>query len=186
MDLISIVLISVGLAMDCFAVAISAGTTDKNFRLKNIIIMALLFGFFQSGMVLTGWLAGSGFKTLIESYDHWIAFGLLAVIGAKMLKEGFEKDCECHSDYTSGKALLWLSFATSIDALAVGVSFSVMRSGLLIPVILIGAASFVFTILGGAIGKKAGQLLGRRAEIAGGLILIGIGVKILLEHLKVI
>ena len=186
MDLISILLISVSLAMDCFAVAISAGTTGRNFTRKNLIYMALSFGAFQSLMVFAGWLAGSGFKSLIESFDHWIAFGLLVIIGGKMLKEGFEKECECHSDYTSGKALLLLSFATSIDALAVGISFSVLKSGLLLPVLSIGAASFGFTLLGGAIGKKVGERFGKRAEIAGGLILIGIGVKIVLEHLAII
>lgn len=186
MDFLTIILISVGLAMDCFAVSISAGTTGKNFSRKNLIYMALSFGAFQSAMILAGWFAGSGFKSLIESFDHWIAFGLLFIIGAKMLKEGFEKECDCHSDYTSGKALLLLSFATSIDALAVGISFSVLKSGLLLPVLAIGVASFAFTLLGGAIGKKVGEKFGKRAEVAGGLILIGIGVKIVLEHLSII
>lgn len=186
MGLITILLISTSLAMDCFAVAMSAGTTGRDFRLKNLFVMAVCFGVFQSAMVLFGWAAGSGFKSFMENFDHWIAFGLLFIIGVKMLKEGFEKECDCHSDYTSGKALIALSFATSIDALAVGISFSVMKSGLLLPVIMIGTASFGFTLLGGAIGNKAGKMLGKRAEIAGGLILIGIGVKIVLEHLKVI
>jgi len=186
MDLISTILISVGLAMDCFAVSISAGTTGKNFTRKNLLYMAVSFGGFQTAMTLLGWVAGSGLKNFIESFDHWIAFGLLAVIGAKMLKEGLEKEEENHGDYTSGKALILLSIATSIDALAVGISFSVLKSGLLLPSIFIGAASFGFTILGGFIGNKAGELLGKRAEIAGGLILIGIGVRILLEHLHVI
>jgi|ERR1035437_3625905 putative Mn2+ efflux pump MntP len=186
MDLITIIIISVGLAMDCFAVSISAGTTGLNFRLKNLVLMALSFGVFQSVMTLMGWLAGSGFKSFIESFDYWIAFGLLAIIGAKMLKEGLKKDSGYKNDYTSGKVIILLSFATSIDALAAGVSFSVMKSGLLMPVLMIGAVSFAFTILGGAIGKKAGQMFGKRAEIAGGLILIGIGVKILLEHFNII
>jgi len=176
-------LIAVGLAMDCFAVSISAGTTGKNFTRKNLILMALSFGGFQMAMTLLGWLAGTSFKSFISSFDHWIAFGLLAIIGGKMLKEGFEKECECHSDYTSGRALLVLSFATSIDALAVGVSFSVLKSDMLVPAAMIGAASFLFTMLGGGIGKKVGEMFGKKAEIAGGLVLIGIGIKVLAEHL---
>src|SRR5450759_2414410 len=117
MDLITIIIISVGLAMDCFAVAISAGTTGLNFRLKNLALMAVSFGVFQSVMTLLGWLAGSGFKSFIESFDHWIAFALLVIIGVKMLKEGLEKDNEHNSDYSSGKAVILLSFATSIDCL---------------------------------------------------------------------
>lgn len=178
-------LIAIGLAMDCFAVAISAGTTGRSFRLKNLLYMALSFGIFQSLMTLFGWLAGNSFILLIKNFDHWIVFGLLVFIGGKMLKEGLEKNSEEQSDYTTGKALIWLSFATSIDALAVGVSFSVMKNGILMPVILIGVVSFVFTLIGGAIGKKVGQMFGKRAEILGGLILIGIGVKILIEHLKI-
>jgi putative Mn2+ efflux pump MntP len=179
-------LIAVSLAMDCFAVAISAGTSGGNFKFKNLVIMAILFGSFQSVMVMAGWLAGTGLKEYIESVDHWIAFGLLAVIGGKMVFEGFEKEEQQRSDYISWRALIALSFATSIDALAVGVGFSVLKSDLIMPVIFIGAASFFLTLIGGMIGKKAGELLGKRAEIAGGLILIGIGVKILFEHLKII
>ena len=185
MDLLTMILISIGLAMDCFAVAISAGTTGKGFKLNNLLSMGLLFGIFQSLMTLFGWLAGNSFIALIKNFDHWIAFGLLVLIGTKMLKEGLEKNSEGKSDYTTGKALIWLSFATSIDALAVGVSFSVMKYDMLIPVVLIGSVSFAFTLLGGAIGKKVGQMFGRRAEILGGLILIGISVKILIEHLKI-
>jgi putative Mn2+ efflux pump MntP len=135
-------------------------------------------------MAVFGWLAGTGFMAIIRSFDHWIAFGLLMFVGSKMLKEGLEKGNAKQSDYTSFKAVILLSIATSIDALAVGVSFSLLKQGLLLPIILIGAASFIFTIAGGIIGRKAGQILGKRAEVLGGLILIGIGVKILIEHFK--
>jgi putative Mn2+ efflux pump MntP len=170
--------------MDCFAVAICAGTTGTGFKFKNLFIMALSFGGFQSFMAIFGWLAGTGFRAIINSFDHWIAFGLLMFVGSKMLKEGFEKGGEKQSDYTSLKAVILLSIATSIDAMAVGVSFSLLKQALLLPIILIGAASFIFTLAGGIIGRKAGQILGKRAEVLGGLILIGIGVKILIEHFK--
>jgi putative Mn2+ efflux pump MntP len=135
-------------------------------------------------MAVFGWLAGTGFMPIIKSFDHWIAFGLLVFVGSKMFMEGFNKGGGRQSDYTGVKAVILLSIATSIDALVVGVSFSLLKQGLLLPVILIGAVSFIFTIAGGIIGRKAGQMLGKRAEVLGGLILIGIGVKILIEHFK--
>lgn len=186
MDTLTITAIAFGLAMDCFAVAVSAGTGTKKVNEWTPLLMALLFGGFQSIMVVAGWFGASLFKNYIINFDHWIAFGLLALVGGKMLMEGFEKETEedkIASNYTSLKILLLLAVATSIDALAVGVSFSFINMALMMPVIIIGAMSFALTGAGFFIGKKAGELLGKKAEILGGLILIGIGVKILVEYL---
>jgi manganese efflux pump family protein len=184
MNLLTIIITAVGLAMDCFAVAVSAGTTGKHFKPKNLLVMALYFGGFQSAMVLAGWSGGSLLVKFISRIDHWVAFGLLVLIGGKMLIEAMEFTEHKKTDYTDHGVMLLLSIATSIDALAIGVGFSFLKSGLGLPVLCIGTAAFLFTLLGGAIGKRTGELLGKRAEIAGGLILIGMGVKILIEHLS--
>lgn len=185
MDLLTVLSIAVGLAMDCFAVAITVGVTVKDIKPGHVFKIALFFGGFQTGMTLIGWGLGTGFAKFISSFDHWIAFGLLLIVGGKMLLESFEK-CEdgCHkTDYSSTKALILLSFATSIDALAVGVSFSFLKVSILMPALMIGLASFAFPILGVIVGKKTGEFFENKAEFIGGLILIGIGTKILLEHI---
>jgi putative Mn2+ efflux pump MntP len=186
MDLITISGIALGLAMDCFAVAISTGTGTKKINRWTPVFMALLFGFFQFFMVFIGWAGGSFFKNYILNFDHWIAFLLLFLVGVKMLKEGIEKEDDARekTDYTSVKMLLLLSFATSIDALAVGVSFSLINIRIFFPAVIIGFMSFIMTVIGFLIGKKAGEMLGKRAEILGGIILIFIGIKILIEHIK--
>jgi len=186
MDIIMISGIAIGLAMDCFAVAVSTGTGTKKIKKFTPLIMAFLFGFFQFIMFIAGYFGTAFFKNYILNFDHWIAFLLLCFVGIKMLKEGFEKEQEQISDYSSFKMLILLSFATSIDSLAVGVSFSLINSNVFYPAFIIGAMSFVFTAIGFLIGKKAGDIIGKRAEIIGGLILIFIGVKILLEHLSII
>jgi putative Mn2+ efflux pump MntP len=186
MDIIVVFGIAIGLAMDCFAVAISTGTGTRKISKQTPFIMAFLFGFFQFGMVFVGWFGVSFFKNYILNFDHWIAFFLLVLIGIKMLKESFEKDKDEKemTDYGSVKMLILLSFATSIDAMAVGISFSLIDMKIFLPSVIIGLASFIMTIIGFLIGKKAGEKLGKRAEIIGGFILIFIGVKILIEHLQ--
>ncbi len=170
--------------MDAFAVSIASGFTNRPLKIPFVLKMAAFFGLFQSGMPAMGWLVGMGLRGLISSFDHWIAFGLLAFIGAKMIYEALWKDSEekgqrVMSNYT----LFILAVATSIDALAVGLSLSVLKVSIFAPIIIIGLVTFVLSILGAVIGGRVGPLLGKKVEILGGLILIGIGVKILMGHL---
>ncbi|MBN8705671.1 MAG: manganese efflux pump [Bacteroidetes bacterium] len=179
-------LISIGLAMDAFAVSISKGLSSIENHVKLGLKLALTFGLFQSGMTLLGYFGGLSFRSLIEGFDHWIAFGLLLLVGGKMIYEAlFEKEEEesAETGILSTKTLLILGLATSIDAMVVGISFSILNFSLVLPVILIGVVTALFSFLGVFIGKWAGHLLGKQAEVVGGLILIGIGIKILFEHL---
>ena len=185
MSTLTLLGIAIGLAMDAFAVAIGAGlqlcqvTNRQKFRL------AWHFGLFQAFMPVLGWLAGLTLVEYIEPVDHWIAFGLLAVIGGKMIYEALKhKEEEVdRCDPTKGWSLVLLSIATSIDALAVGLSLAVLGVDIWFPAIVIGIVAGVLTIVGLELGTRFGALLGRRMEVVGGLILIGIGVKILVEHL---
>jgi putative Mn2+ efflux pump MntP len=184
LDVLSVVLIAVGLSMDAFAVSVSCGLGNPEDREKNAWKAAFFFGGFQAGMTAVGWALGQTFARVIEPIDHWIAFALLAGIGANMLKESFDTDCK-HTDLTELKMLFTLSVATSIDALAVGISFSTLGYSIGLPVPLIGCTTFLFSLAGVHIGASIGckGSLKRWVDIAGGVILIGIGIKILLEHL---
>lgn len=184
MNIFMIILIAFGLAMDSFAVSVARGIAIVKSRVSNALIIALFFGLFQAIMPLFGWLAGLGVRDLISGIDHWIAFGILCLIGCKMILESNRK--------TTGKkrinslnvyVLLLLSVATSIDALAVGLSFSFLRTPILTPIIIIGIITFLLSFLGFFAGNKFGHLFERKIGIAGGLILIGIGIKIVIEHL---
>ena len=181
---------AIGLAMDCFAVSISSGIILKRTRLRPMLIMALFFGLFQALMPLLGWIGASMFSHLIESIDHWIAFGILAFLGGRMVRESFkDEDCRHEYDPTSLKVVLALAIATSIDALAVGVSFAFLGikgfSAILPPIGIIGFVSFVLSMAGLMFGIRFGCGIARklRAELWGGIILILIGTKILIEHL---
>lgn len=182
MDLISILAVAVSLGMDCFAVCIVAGIAVREGRLPTIIKIALLFGIFQTGMTLLGWLGGTFILSLIESYDHWIAAGLLALIGGKMIQEGLSEDGEKKIDFYSSTVLIVLAIATSIDALAVGLSFAVLQVQILVPALTIGIVAFMMSCIGFKIGDRFGDIIGSRAEIIGGLVLILIGLRILAEH----
>jgi len=178
--------LGVALAMDCFAVTLGMACGSRGLTLKQAVRMAAYFGGFQFVMPVIGWFAGDRLLRIIEHFDHWVAFGLLALIGGRMIWESFEmseEDKACRPDQTQGKRLLILALATSIDALAVGLSLGVVRTGILFPAAIIGVTSFVLTLAGAKLGPVVGRLVGKRAELAGGLILIGIGVKILIEHL---
>ena len=181
-------LLAAGLAMDCFAVSIASGIILKRTLWRPMLVMAFFFGFFQAMMPFLGWIGASMFSHLIESIDHWIAFAILAFLGGRMVRESF-KDEECKNEYdpTSLKVVLALAVATSIDALAVGISFAFTGfrtlSSLLYPLTAIGIASFVISLAGSLIGVFFGKRFNLRVEIFGGLVLIGIGVKILFEHL---
>ncbi len=186
MTFIFILGIAVALAMDCFAVTLGLACGTRGLTMKKAVRMAVYFGGFQFVMPVAGWLAGDRLLGLIRDFDHWVAFGLLVLIGGRMIHESFELNEEekaCRPDRTQGTRLVVLALATSIDALAVGLSLGVVRTRILYPAAVIGVTSFVLTIAGAKLGPIAGRIVGRRAELLGGLILIGIGVKILVEHL---
>ena len=186
MDLISIALLAISLSMDAFAVSIGNGITIRNLRPWHAIKTGLFFGVFQALMPTIGWLAGRSISTYIVDYDHWIAFGLLAIIGGNMIRESLSKEEECPDASLSVKAMLPMAIATSIDALAVGVSFAFLSVNIGAAVSFIGVITFVLSM----VGVKAGSLFGAKykskAELAGGVILILMGLKILLEHLGVL
>lgn len=183
-------MLAVGLAMDCFAVSIASGIILKRVRWRPMLTMAFAFGFFQAMMPFVGWMFANTFSHLIESIDHWIAFGILAFLGGRMIVESCkEEECRNTFDPTSLKVVLTMAVATSIDALAVGVSFAFLGvrdySAILSPVAIIGLVSFVMSLIGLLFGIRCGCGIARRlkAELWGGVILVLIGVKILVEHL---
>jgi manganese efflux pump family protein len=186
MSFIFILGIAVALAMDCFAITLGMACGSRGLTLKQAVRMAAYFGGFQFVMPVIGWFAGDRLLGLIARFDHWVAFGLLVLIGGRMIHESIEMSEEeksCRPDQTQGRRLLVLALATSIDALAVGLSLGVVRTGILYPAIIIGITSFVLTVAGAKLGPVVGRLVGKRAELVGGLVLIGIGTKILIEHL---
>jgi putative Mn2+ efflux pump MntP len=186
MSFVFILGIAVALAMDCFAVTLGLACGSKGLTARQAVRMAAFFGGFQFVMPVLGWLAGARLLGLIRDVDHWVAFGLLAFVGGRMVHEAFEKGEEDEAgrpDRTQGARLVVLALATSIDSLAVGLSLGVVGTRVLYPAAIIGATSFAFTIVGAKLGPIVGRVVGRRAELLGGLILIGIGVKILIEHL---
>jgi putative Mn2+ efflux pump MntP len=177
---------ALALAMDCFAVTLGLACGARGLDMKPALRTASYFGGFQFAMTLAGWLAGDRLLDAIRSFDHWIAFGLLAVIGGRMIWESVrmdEAEKACRPDRTHGHRLLVLAVATSIDALAAGLSLGVVGSGIVYPAVIIGLTSFVLTLAGARLGPLVGRLVGKRAELVGGLILVGIGVKVLVEHL---
>lgn len=186
MDTIEILLISVGLAMDAFAVAVCKGLAMKKMKYKKAIIVGLYFGIFQALMPVLGYFLGTTFKAFIADIDHWVAFILLAGIGGNMIKEAFNKDSENINDSVNVKEMLILGIATSIDALVIGITFACLRIEIVLPAIFIGIITFILSVIGVKIGNRFGDKYGNKAEIAGGLILIILGVKILLEHLGII
>lgn len=188
MGLFEIILIGIGLSMDAAAVSASNGMCYKNIKLKKAVIIALAFGVFQGIMPLIGYYAGSIFSTAFAQVDHWIALVLLSLIGGKMLCEAFKPDndseCEdCGAKTLTFKMLMIQAVATSIDALAVGVSFITISMNILLAVSVIAITTFILSLIAVYLGKKFGTLLNKKAEIFGGLILIGIGVKIFVEHM---
>ncbi|HEY5508475.1 MAG TPA: manganese efflux pump MntP family protein [Paludibacter sp.] len=186
MDILSIIIIGIGLAMDCFAVSISKGIYTKKYFFGLTFRMALLFGLFQAAMPLIGYAAGISFVKLMTSYDHWLAFGLLSIIGVKMVVEGL-KIVDPESNKVSNPfnwiSLISLAFATSIDALATGIVFVPYPELIWKAVAVIGIISFLFTIIGMYIGVHFGKRFHVKVEAIGGFILIGIGFRILIQHL---
>jgi len=184
MDIITIVLIAFGLAMDASAVSITSGITIKHLRFNNALKIAAFFGSFQAFMPLIGWLAGLSLRDLISGVDHWMAFGLLSLIGCKMIYESTKiHSSEREIAPMSVYVLLIMSVATSIDALAVGVSFAFLKVSIATPIIVIGTVTFLLSFLGASVGHKIGHFFENKIATVGGLILISIGIKILVEHL---
>ena len=178
-------LIAFGLAMDSFSVSIANGLATKTFILSKALTIALFFGFFQGLMPIFGWLAGESIADYISAFDHWVAFGLLTIIGVKMIYESFTNKPNNFLRAYTIKIILILAVATSIDALAVGFSFSFLNISIFFPAIIIGVITFFLSFLGVYVGRRFGKILKNRIEILGGLILIIIGLKILLEHIFV-
>ncbi len=193
MDIISLLAISVALSMDAFSVSICKGLATKKFSLKTALLCGLWFGGFQALMPIIGYFLGVQFEHLITSFDHWIAFGLLLVIGVNMIREALSEEdstddgqqpaAECSCSNTGFKTMLMMAIATSIDALAVGVSFAFLSVDLWKSVTVIGITTFLFSFVGVRIGNIFGSRYSKAAEMTGGVILILLGCKILVEHL---
>ena len=191
MEFLSVVAIAAGLAMDAFAVSLTSSTCIKNLEFKHGLRMALFFGFFQMIMPIIGWAAGLTFSNYIGRFDHWIAFGLLTFVGGRMIytelapKKDDEEGCreEPGQDCRHLPTLFLLSIATSIDALAVGLSFAMIKVAIIFPAVIIGVVTFIISFMGYFLGNRLGHKINFSLDIIGGTILIGIGVKILIEHL---
>lgn len=184
MELFTIFLIAVSLSFDTFAVSISSGLALPKINLRNAVRIAGILAFFQALMPVAGWLAGKGFSELIKDYDHWIAFILLVILGGKMIYESLVNGTEERNfNPLDLKVCILMAIATSIDALVVGVSFAFLEFRIVVSTLMIGLVTFVVSLLGIFFGRKVGARLGKRMEIVGGLMLVLIGLKILLEHL---
>ena len=187
--IVELFFIALGLSMDAFAVALCKGLNMRVYNRKYSILIAAFFGGFQALMPLIGWLLGTQFARYIKDFDHWVAFLLLAFIGGKMVYESFKKDdccCEKKEESFNFRELVMLSVATSIDALAAGVTFAFFKVNIFGAVLLIGTVTFILSASGVAIGNRFGIRYKNKAEFIGGLALIIMGIKILLEHLGVL
>lgn len=183
MGIIELIVLSIGLAMDAFAVSICKGLSMPRMKWKNAIIIGAYFGYFQALMPALGYLLGFNFQDRISNIDHWVAFILLGVIGINMIKEAISKDNDIHNDSVKFKDMIVLAIATSIDALAVGITFAFLNVNLILAISLIGIITFIISVLGVKVGNIFGDKYEKKAEFMGGIILILLGIKILLEHL---
>jgi len=183
MEILTVLLIAFALAMDCFAVSLAAGTVTKERRLFTSVAMGIFFGFFQMVMALLGWAAGSSLASIIGFVDHWIAFILLVVIGARMIYEGFHGEEAAQRNYLNVTTLVILSLATSMDAFGVGLSLALLSTSIASAAVIIGITSFIFSFAGVMLGSRLAAQFGRPVEVAGGIVLVLIGVRILIEHL---
>ena len=186
MGIIEIVLIGLSLAMDAFAVSICKGLSMKKMNWKSAIIISLYFGIFQAFMPVVGYFLGSTFESYVTNIDHWIAFILLSLIGGNMIKESFDSEDKKKNDKIDFKTMIVLAIATSIDALAIGITFAFFEVNLLLSISIIGIITFLLSIIGVKIGNKFGDKYQNKAEFVGGLILVLLGIKILLEHLGIL
>ena len=186
MNLYEIILISIGLAMDAFAVSICKGLSMKKINWKSTLIIAIYFGLFQAIMPVFGYLLGSSFSVIVQKLDHWIAFILLAIIGGNMIKESKDDEAEKRNDKVDFKTMILLAIATSIDALTVGITFAFFEVNIIVSISIIGLITFILSFVGVIIGNKFGDKFQNKAEFTGGVILIFMGLKILLEHLGIL
>ena len=184
MNMLTLFLIAVGLSMDAFAVSVCKGLSTPKYELKHSLLCGLWFGGFQALMPAAGYLLGVNFTSYITAFDHWIAFILLGIIGFNMIKEALSHDDEGSDPSYAPKAMAVLAVATSIDALAVGITFAFLSVNIIAAVAFIGVCTFVISALGVKIGAVFGTKYKSRAELAGGIILIILGIKILIEHLS--
>ena len=184
MDLVTTLLVAVGLAMDAFAVSLGAGTSHQSDNIRSRLRLSFHFGLFQAFMPVLGWLAGSSIDRFISSIDHWIAALLLAYVGGKMIREGISSGpLVLTGDPSRGKSLVMLSVATSIDALAVGLSLSMLKVHIVTPAVIIGVVTFSLSLVGLLVGNYLGNKFGKVTQVLGGVILIGIGLRVLITHL---
>lgn len=186
MGIVELLLLSIGLAMDVFAISICKGISMKKMNWRKACIIGLWFGGFQALMPTIGYFLGTTFESVVINIDHWIAFVLLTIIGGNMIKDSFNTQCEQSNDDVKFKTMIILAIATSVDALAMGITFGFFNVNVILAVLLIGITSFVLSIVGTKVGNKFGNRYEKKAELIGGLILIFLGIKILLEHLNII
>lgn len=178
----AILLLSVGLAMDATAVSAARGLAVREIRVRHVILVAGVFGGFQALMPVFGWALGARIGPLVQAWDHWIAFSLLFFVGGKMLWDARGNRCETDEDHFAYKSMFLLGIATSIDAFAVGITLPMLNAPFALSVATIGVVTALLSALGLFAGRRLGAMLGRRLDLAGGVILIGLGAKILLEH----
>ena len=184
MEFFTVVLIAIGLAMDCFAVSLSVGATPHSNSLRARVRLAYHFGFFQGMMTVLGWLAGSTVAHFIAQVDHWVALALLAYVGVSMIRSGLAKGSDAYlRDPSRGRTMVMLSVATSLDAMAIGLSIAMLKVEVWYPSVVIGLVTFALSITGLLLGNRLGARFGKRMEVFGGAILIVIGLRILLTHL---
>jgi manganese efflux pump family protein len=185
MEFFAVFFLAVGLAMDCFAVSLGIGTSEHIHGLRPALRLAFHFGLFQAMMPVIGWLAGRSVEPLISGFDHWLALALLSLVGVRMIRSGLsnEEVGTLSVDPSRGRTLVMLSVATSIDALAVGLSLAALKVDIIYPSVVIGVVTLALSLLALRLGRTLGERLGNRMEIVGGLILIAIGVRVVLSHL---
>lgn len=184
MDFVTALFIAVGLAMDAFAVSVASGFIISRLRIRHALRIAFFFGGFQALMPVAGWLAGLQVRAYIAGIDHWVALALLTIIGVRMIRESRRCGLECRkADPLKWPVLLMLSVATSIDALAVGITFALLETDIWMPVLIIGGVTFLFSFIGVILGDRFGHVFEKKIEMIGGFILIAIGIKIVIEHL---
>lgn len=182
----TLLILAVALAMDSVAVSIAIGSKYKDLLISKALFAAAVFGFFQGAMPIAGYFIGISFADYVQAYDHWIAFVLLVGLGGKMLYEAYQNEFDDEVTDLSTKTLITLAIATSIDAMAIGVTFAFLQTDILTAASVIALVTFVLCVIAVYIGKKLGSLLESKAEMIGGIILIGLGCKILIEHLGLI
>ena len=186
MEIYEILLIGIGLAMDAFAVSICKGLSMKKMNWKNAIRIALYFGVFQALMPLIGYFLGMTFESIVTTFDHWVAFALLTLIGGGMIKESFDDEDDKKNDKVDFKTMVVLAIATSIDALAIGITFAFFDVNIVLAVSIIGIITVIISVLGVKIGNRFGDKYQNKAQLMGGIILVLLGFKILFEHLGII